>query len=102
MTIARALVRKPKILLLDDSTSALDARTEAILLEALRDVSCTIFLITQKISSTVGVDRILLLDNGRLIAQGSHEELLADSDLYKDIYESQVEEGGVLHVEGAK
>ncbi|WP_438349533.1 ABC transporter ATP-binding protein [Paenibacillus sp. FA6] len=102
LTIARSLVRKPKILLLDDSTSALDVRTEVALLGALRDVSCTTFLITQKISSTRQADLILLLDNGQLIAQGSHEELLADSVLYQDIYKSQFEEGGVRHVEGVK
>jgi ATP-binding cassette subfamily B multidrug efflux pump len=102
LTIARALIRKPKILLLDDSTSALDVQTEEKLLEALRSVSCTTFLVTQKISSTLSADLILLLDDGRLIAQGRHEELLAECVLYQDIFESQVEEGGVRHVEGIK
>ncbi len=102
MSIARALVRKPGILLLDDSTSALDVRTEASLLEALRNVSCTTFLITQKISSTLRADLILLLDEGSLLAQGSHEELLADCVLYQRIYESQFEKGGIRHVEGNK
>lgn len=89
LSIARALVRQPAILILDDSTSALDVRTEAALLEELKGLSCTIFLITQKISSTTSADLILLLDEGRLIAQGSHEELMADSSLYRRIYESQ-------------
>lgn len=89
MTIARALVRKPAILILDDSTSALDAVTEGLLLEELKLMSCTTFLITQKISSTVSADLILLLDEGRLIAQGTHKELMADSALYRKIYESQ-------------
>ncbi|AWV34907.1 ABC transporter ATP-binding protein [Paenibacillus odorifer] len=92
LTIARALVRKPVMLILDDSTSALDAVTEGLLLEALKDISCTTFLITQKISSTASADLILLLDEGRLIGKGSHKELMASSELYRKIYESQVEE----------
>lgn len=92
MTIARALVRKPAILILDDSTSALDAVTEGLLLEELKKMSCTTFLITQKISSTVSADLILLLDEGRLIAGGTHEELMKDSALYRKINESQNEE----------
>ncbi|OMD35274.1 ABC transporter ATP-binding protein [Paenibacillus odorifer] len=92
LTIARALVRKPAILILDDSTSALDAVTEGLLLEALKEISCTTFLITQKISSTASADLILLLDEGRLIGKGSHEVLMASSPLYRKIYESQVEE----------
>lgn len=102
LTIARALVRKPRILLLDDSTSALDVRTESALLHALKSVSCTTFLITQKISSTIGADHILLLDEGLLLAQGNHEELMDHCDLYQRIYESQFEEGGVRHVERIK
>jgi ATP-binding cassette subfamily B protein len=92
LTIARALVRKPAILILDDSTSALDAVTEGLLLEALKEISCTTFLITQKISSTASADLILLLDEGRLIGKGSHDELMTSSALYRKIYESQVEE----------
>ncbi|WP_342561951.1 ABC transporter ATP-binding protein [Paenibacillus sp. FSL R7-0345] len=93
LTIARALVRKPAILILDDSTSALDAVTEGLLLQELTSMSCTTVLITQKISSTVSADLILLLDEGRLIAKGTHRELLADSPLYRKIYESQTGEG---------
>lgn len=93
LTIARALVRKPAILILDDSTSALDAVTEGLLLDELTSMSCTTVLITQKISSTVSADLILLLDEGRLIAKGTHRELLADSPLYRKIYESQTGEG---------
>ncbi len=89
LSIARALVREPAILILDDSTSALDMRTEAALLKALEEIACTTLLITQKISSTRSADRILLLDEGRLIASGSHEELLASSPLYRRICESQ-------------
>ncbi len=94
LTIARALVRKPAILILDDSTSALDAVTEGRLLAELKRMSCTTFLITQKISSTVSADLILLLDEGRLIAQGTHDELMESSELYRKINESQHREGG--------
>lgn len=89
LSIARALVRRPSILILDDSTSALDVRTEGALLDALDEMNCTTFLITQKISSTTSADLILLLDEGRLIAQGSHRELMKSSPLYRRIFESQ-------------
>lgn len=93
LSIARALVRKPAILILDDSTSALDAVTEGLLLAELKKLSCTTFLITQKISSTASADLILLLDEGRLIAQGTHSELMDESVLYRKIYQSQTGEG---------
>lgn len=93
LSIARALVRRPAILILDDSTSALDAVTEGLLLAELKKLSCTTFLITQKISSTASADLILLLDEGRLIAQGTHSELMDQSALYRKIYESQTGEG---------
>ncbi|MCH1639549.1 ABC transporter ATP-binding protein/permease [Paenibacillus timonensis] len=89
LSIARALVRQPAILILDDSTSALDVRTEAALLEEVSRLSCTTLLITQKISSTITADLILLMDDGRLIASGKHEELLLRSELYRRICESQ-------------
>jgi len=89
LSIARALVRKPAILILDDSTSALDVQTEAALLEALNELSCTTLLVTQKISSTASADLILLLDEGQLLAQGSHKQLMAESPLYRSIYQSQ-------------
>lgn len=92
LTIARALVRQPAILILDDSTSALDAVTEGLLLEELKRMSCTTILITQKISSTVSADLILLLDEGRLIAKGTHQELMGSAPLYRKIYESQTGE----------
>ncbi|MNU79728.1 putative ABC transporter ATP-binding protein [compost metagenome] len=93
LSIARALVRQPSILILDDSTSALDVATEAALLDALKILSCTTFLITQKISSTRSSDLILLLDEGRLAASGKHEDLMQTSSLYRQIYESQYGEG---------
>lgn len=101
LSIARALVRKPKILILDDSTSALDLKTEALLLTALKKYTCTTFIITQKISTAMEADQILLLDDGNLLAKGSHEELLEHSLLYQQIVGSQFGEGGIHHVEGA-
>ncbi|WP_226669937.1 ABC transporter ATP-binding protein [Metabacillus litoralis] len=92
LSIARALVRKPKLLLLDDSTSALDVKTEKSLLKALEGYSSTTLVITQKISTAQQVDRIFLLDDGELIAEGSHEELRKISPLYEKIFQSQMEE----------
>jgi ATP-binding cassette subfamily B protein len=89
ISIARALVRKPKILLMDDSTSALDAETESRLLEAIRRYRCTTILITQKISTARMADKICLIDDGRIAALGTHEELLEASPLYRKIAESQ-------------
>ncbi|MDU4696930.1 MAG: ABC transporter ATP-binding protein [Paenibacillus sp.] len=97
LSIARALVRRPAILILDDSTSALDVRTEAALLKEVSRLSCTTLLITQKISSTMSADLILLMDDGRLIASGKHEELLQRSELYRRICESQKGKEAEVH-----
>ncbi|MEC2346778.1 ABC transporter ATP-binding protein [Paenibacillus barengoltzii] len=98
LSIARALIRRPAILILDDSTSALDVRTEAALLKEISRLSCTTLLVTQKISSTMTADLILLLDDGRLIASGKHEELLQHSELYRRICESQLGKEAEAHV----
>ncbi|PUB16826.1 ABC transporter ATP-binding protein [Paenisporosarcina sp. OV554] len=97
LSIARALVRKPEILLLDDSTSALDVKTEAALWEALDKEEATMLVVTQKIRTAKGADRVLLLDNGEIAAYGSHEELLQTSDLYRQIAESQQEQEVSAH-----
>jgi ATP-binding cassette, subfamily B, multidrug efflux pump len=89
LSIARALIKNPKILLLDDSTSALDLKTEAKLLEAITKYKCTTIVITQKISTAKEADKILLLEDGNLTAAGSHNYLLKPSPLYKAIYASQ-------------
>ncbi|MBD7965269.1 ABC transporter ATP-binding protein [Fictibacillus norfolkensis] len=102
LSIARALVRKPKILMLDDSTSALDLKTEGKLLKALRTYSCTTFIITQKISTAMEADHILLLDDGAVEAWGTHEELLNTSPLYVKIVQSQFGEEDFQHVKGFK
>ncbi|MDO3662822.1 ABC transporter ATP-binding protein [Bacillus sp. C28GYM-DRY-1] len=89
ISIARALIRKPAILLLDDSTSALDLQTEAKLLDAISTYECTTLIITQKVTTAMKADEILLLEDGKLIEKGTHSELLSESHLYKRIYESQ-------------
>ena len=96
LSIARALVRHPKILMLDDSTSALDLKTEAKLLKALKDYHCTTFIITQKVATALEADHILLIENGELISEGTHEECLEASPLYQQIYESQFGKGESL------
>jgi ATP-binding cassette subfamily B protein len=90
LSIARALVRSPQILLMDDSTSALDMKTEADLLRAIHAYPYTIMMITQKISTALAADHILLLEDGQLLAQGNHEELLKHSSLYRAIFDSQL------------
>ncbi|WP_313801576.1 ABC transporter ATP-binding protein [Cytobacillus sp.] len=97
LSIARALVRQPKILLLDDSTSALDQRTEAKLLQALKAYTCTTLIITQKISTAMEADQILLLESGRLLAKGTHDSLLETSKLYHAIFSSQSREESRNH-----
>lgn len=89
ISIARALVRKPKFLMLDDSTSALDLATEAKLLAAIEKYNCTMMIITQKISTAITADRILLIDEGKILSIGTHEALLENSELYQSIVESQ-------------
>ncbi len=91
ISIARALIRQPKILMFDDSTSALDMATEAKLLQALHRYNCTTLMITQKIITAQKADTILLLDEGKILANGSHEELINSSRLYNDIVTSQAE-----------
>lgn len=81
--------QKPSLLLLDDSTSALDLQTEAKLLQAIRSYECTTLIITQKITTAMKADTILLLEDGELLAKGTHKELMAQSHLYRQIYESQ-------------
>lgn len=92
LSIARALVRQPEILILDDCTSALDASTEASVMSNIRSHSqgTTVFLISQRISSVMGSDLILCLENGVLCGQGKHEELLRECSVYQEIYRSQI------------
>lgn len=96
LTIARALVRKPEILILDDSTSALDFATDAALRKALRSLpkTITIFMVSQRTSSIQYADQILVLDDGSLSGAGTHEELLERCGVYREIYDSQFRKGG--------
>jgi len=92
LTIARALVKKPGILILDDSSSALDFATDAALRKAIRKLKETTFIVSQRIACVRQADEILVLDNGNLVGKGTHEKLLETCDIYKDIYYSQFPE----------
>lgn len=91
LSIARALIRKSHILIFDDSTSALDVKTEGALWDALADEEATMLVVTQKVRTARDADRILLLDEGRVVGFGTHRELLRDSELYQKIAASQQE-----------
>ncbi len=96
MTIARAVVRKPEILILDDSASALDFATDAALRKAIKNASedMTVFIVSQRAASIMYADKILVLDDGKIAGQGTHEELLAGCEVYQEIYYSQFEKEG--------
>lgn len=96
LSIARAILKKPEILIFDDSTSALDTGTDARLRAALREhlADTTVIMIAQRVASVMTADRILVLENGEIAACGNHEELLANSSIYQDIYYSQMKQGG--------
>lgn len=91
LCIARAILRRPKILILDDSTSAVDTATDARIRRALKDYlpGMTKIIIAQRISSVIDADRIVVMNEGRINGIGSHEELLRNNDIYRDVYESQ-------------
>lgn len=97
LTIARALVKKPDILILDDSASALDYATDAALRKGIRENlrGTTLFIVSQRTSSLLQSDRIIVLDDGGVVGIGTHDELLAGCEVYREIYESQFGKGGV-------
>lgn len=94
--IARSLLKRPKILILDDSTSAVDTKTDALIRMAMKQYipETTKIIIAQRISSIESADKIIVLDGGNVVAYGTHEELLESCDIYKDVYYSQVKAGG--------
>ncbi len=91
LCIARALLKKPKILILDDSTSAVDTKTDALIRQAFREElpDVTKFIIAQRVSSVEDADLIIIMNNGEVAAQGTHEELLATNEIYQEVYYSQ-------------
>ena len=95
LTIARALVRKPEILILDDSASALDYATDAKLRAALKQLDCTVFIVSQRAASVKHADKIVVLDDGGIAGMGTHKELYASCDLYREIYHTQFKEEDV-------
>jgi ATP-binding cassette subfamily B protein len=100
LSIARAFVKQPKILILDDSTSAVDTATEAKIQQALsaRDSDSIVFIIAQRISAISRADKILVLDDGRLEAAGTHEQLLQSCEIYRSIAVSQLGQEVLDHV----
>ncbi len=95
LCIARALLKKPKILILDDSTSAVDTKTDALIRKAFAEEipDTTKIIIAQRVSSVMEADKIVILDAGKIVAMGTHEELLETSEIYRETYESQMKGG---------
>lgn len=99
IAIARALLVRPRILILDDSTSAVDVETEIKIETALRELmkDHTSFVIAQRVSTVLNADKIVVLDQGRIAAEGTHAELMSSSPIYREIYDSQLGDGGARH-----
>ena len=95
LCIARALLKKPKILILDDSTSAVDTKTDAMIRKAFREEipDTTKLIIAQRISSVQDADRIIVLNNGEVNGIGTHDELMENNEIYREVYESQTKAG---------
>jgi ATP-binding cassette subfamily B protein len=104
LCIARALLKKPKILILDDSTSAVDTATDARIRRSFREEipDTTKFIIAQRVSSVQDADRILVLENGGLNGVGTHEELLKSNEIYREVYESQTGGSGDFDEKGGE
>lgn len=102
LCIARALLKKPKILILDDSTSAVDTATDSKIRQAFATEipDTTKLIIAQRVSSVQNADKVVVMDNGRVVDFGTHEELLEKSEIYRDVYESQTGGGGDFDQQG--
>ena len=96
LCIARAILKKPKILILDDSTSAVDTRTDALIREGMKKIipGTTTFIIAQRVSSVMNADKIIVLDGGRVNGFGTHDELMQTNEIYREVYTSQTKGGG--------
>ena len=101
IAIARALLLKPSILILDDSTSSVDVETETKIQDAMKAwlKESTSFVVTQRISTVLHADKIIVVDEGKIVAQGTHRELMQTSPVYQEIYASQLGEGVKLEAE---
>ena len=95
LCIARALLKKPKILILDDSTSAVDTKTDSLIRKAFKEEipNTTKIIIAQRIASVQDADKIIVIDNGKIDGFGTHDELLKNNEIYKEVYESQIKGG---------
>jgi ATP-binding cassette subfamily B multidrug efflux pump len=102
IAIARALLVKPKILILDDSTSSVDVETETKIQDALEEMmnGTTSFVVAQRISTVLNADKIVVIDKGKIVAEGTHPELMASSPIYQEIYDSQLGDGFSPESEG--
>ena len=100
LTIARALLKNPKILILDDSTSAVDTKTDSLIRKAFKESipNVTKIIIAQRISSVEEADKIIVLDDGKINGIGTHEELLQNNEIYKDVYKGQMKGAGINEV----
>jgi ATP-binding cassette subfamily B protein len=99
IAIARALITQPKILILDDSTSSVDVETETKIQTALEEImhDRTSFVVAQRISTVLNADKIVVIDKGQIVAQGTHAELMRSSPIYQEIYDSQLGDGDHFH-----
>ena len=101
IAISRALLLKPAVLILDDSTSSVDVETETRIQDAMKAwmSDSTVFVVAQRISTVLHADKIVVIDQGRVVAQGTHSELMQSSHVYREIYASQLGEGVKVEVE---